>query len=213
MFSLNPVWVNFQPSETRDWLEKARAGDAEAFGEVCRLHETRLLRQALTLCGDHTVAAELAQETLVEAWRCLSRYHGRCQFFTWLCAILLNRYRSALRAKRAVPVSALAPHDQVAFQQCLDSLPDPGDSPDRAVQVVEQARSVLASIQTLPTKQQQVIYLRFYVGDSLEGIAAALGCSVGTVKSRLFRALERLRATKALQPSDLVALEPRPEAP
>jgi len=49
----------------------------------------------------------------------------------------------------------------------------------------------------LPAKHQQVIYLRFYVDDSLEGIAAALGCSVGTVKSRLFHALDKLRGMKA----------------
>jgi DNA-directed RNA polymerase specialized sigma24 family protein len=50
----------------------------------------------------------------------------------------------------------------------------------------------------LPAKQQQVIHLRFYVDDSLGGIAAALGCSVGTVKSRLFNALDKLRGMNAL---------------
>ena len=52
-------------------------------------------------------------------------------------------------------------------------------------------------IQALPAKHQQVIHLRFYVDDSLEGIAAALGCSVGTVKSRLFHALDKLRGMNA----------------
>ena len=52
-------------------------------------------------------------------------------------------------------------------------------------------------VQALPAKHQQVIYLRFYVDDSLEGIAAALGCSVGTVKSRLFHALDKLRKMNA----------------
>ena len=55
-------------------------------------------------------------------------------------------------------------------------------------------------IQTLPARHQQVIYLRFYVDNSLESIAAALGCSVGTVKSRLFHALEKLRKMNALNP-------------
>ena len=56
-----------------------------------------------------------------------------------------------------------------------------------------------ACIQALPTKHQRVIYLRFYVDDSLEAIAAALDCSVGTVKSRLFRALDKLRTMNSLQ--------------
>jgi len=50
----------------------------------------------------------------------------------------------------------------------------------------------------LPAKHQQVIYLRFYADDSLEGIAAALGCSMGTVKSRLYHALDKLRGMNAL---------------
>jgi len=49
----------------------------------------------------------------------------------------------------------------------------------------------------LPFKHQQVVYLRFYVGESLEGIAEAVGCSIGTVKSRLFHGLDKLREIKA----------------
>lgn len=53
-----------------------------------------------------------------------------------------------------------------------------------------------ACADSLPPKQRQVVYLRFYVDDSLEAIASAVGCSVGTVKSRLFYALEKLRRMK-----------------
>jgi RNA polymerase sigma-70 factor (ECF subfamily) len=62
----------------------------------------------------------------------------------------------------------------------------------------EEAALVRRCIEALPPKHQQVILLRFYVDDSLDGIAAALGCSVGTVKSRLFHALDKLRAMQAL---------------
>ena len=92
MISLNPVLVEIAPPKPRDLLAQALAGNPEAFGELCRAYETRLVRQAMTLCADAALAEELAQDTLVEAWKCLHRYNGRCQFFTWLCAILLNRY-------------------------------------------------------------------------------------------------------------------------
>ena len=107
MFSLNPVLVETARPETGGLLEQARAGDAEAFGEVCRVYETRLLRQAMALCGQASLAEDLAQDTLVEAWKCLRRYNGQCQFFTWLCAILLNRYRNTVRERRPLPFSAL----------------------------------------------------------------------------------------------------------
>src|SRR5437667_8712954 len=182
----------------RSLLDEAAAGDAEAYCDVCRVYETRLWRQAIALCGDASLAEDLAQDTLVEAWKCLRRYNGRCQFFTWLCAILLNRHRNTVRVKRPVPISSLAGHDRKEFQNSIDNLADQDSSPDQAAQLREQAALVRNCIEALPTKHQQFIYLRFYVDDTLEGIAAALGCSVGTVKSRLFHALDKLRGMNAL---------------
>jgi RNA polymerase sigma-70 factor (ECF subfamily) len=196
VFSLSPTFVETEISDMRSLLDQARAGDAEAFGEICRVHGTRLLRQAVALCGNPTLAEDLAQDTLVEAWKCLRRYNGRCQFFTWLCAILLNRYRNVLRANRFRPASTPGGRDQDEFEK-QTNLPDHAALPDQAVERREQAVLVRQCVQALPAKHQQVIYLRFYVDDSLEGIAAALGCSMGTVKSRLFHALDKLRKMNA----------------
>ena len=190
--------MEIEAPDTRGLLELSQAGDAEAFGEICRVYETRLLRQAMTLCGNNTLAEDLAQDTLVEAWKSLRRFNGRCQFFTWLCAILLNRYRNSVRRKRPTPVASLTSRDEDEFQNRLDQLADGESLPDQAAQLREQAALVLECLQALPEKHQQVIYLRFYVDHSLEGIAAALDCSVGTVKSRLFRALDTLREMNAL---------------
>ena len=192
-----PIFVETEISDARSLLDQARAGDAEAFSEICRVHGTRLLRQAVTLSGNLTLAEDLAQDTLVEAWKCLHRYNGRCQFFTWLCAILLNRYRNVLRGNRLRPASTPGGRDQDEFEKHTGNLTDHAALPDQAVERREQAVLVRQCVQALPAKHQQVIYLRFYVNDSLEGIAAALGCSVGTVKSRLFHALEKLRKMNA----------------
>lgn len=197
MFSLNPAFVQCETSDTRSFVEQAQAGDPEAFGEVCRAYETRLLRQAMALCGNAALAEDLAQDTLVEAWKCLRRYNGRCQFFTWLCAILLNRYRNTVREKRPKPFSAFPQHDRDDFQNRIANSTD-DCLPDQGLQLREEAALLRKCVETLPAKHQQVVYLRFYVDDSLAGIAAALGCSVGTVKSRLFHALDKLRGMNAL---------------
>ena len=193
MFRLNSAFVIHENPDTGSFVERAQAGDAEAFGEICRLYETRLLRQAMTLCGDPALAEDLAEDTLVEAWKCLRRYDRRCQFLTWLCAILLNRYRNTIREKRPTPFSAFSNIDRNEFQNSIDTLSDQDFLPDQAAQLREEAALVIECIRALPQKHQQVIYLRFYVDHSLEGIAAALGCSVGTVKSRLSRARDHLR--------------------
>jgi RNA polymerase sigma-70 factor, ECF subfamily len=197
VLSLNPSFVEMDAPETRCLLGQAQAGDAAAFGEICRAYETRLLRQAMALCGNETLAEELAQDTLVEAWKCLRRYNGRCQFFTWLCAILLNRWRNSVRKRRLAPFTALAGPDRDEFQNRIDNLADEQPAPDRAAQMREQAALVWKCVQILPVKQQQVVFLRFYVDDSVDGIATALGCSTGTVKSRLYHALDKLRAIDA----------------
>jgi RNA polymerase sigma-70 factor, ECF subfamily len=178
-------------------LDAARAGDPEAYGELCREFETRLLRHALTLCGNEALAEELAEDSLVEGWKSLHRYHGKCQFFTWLCAIMLNRYRNVLRRRRSTPI-----HPETGAtenENIIECVPDPGSAPDSELQAREQAALIIKCINSLPQKYQEVIYLRFYVDHSLEGIAEALGCSVGTVKSRLFRALDRLRASHSFK--------------
>ena len=192
------TFVKMEAPDTRSLLEGARSGDAEAFGEVCRIHEARLLRQAMTLCGNPTVAEELAQDTLVEAWKSLHRYNGCCQFFTWLCAILLNRHRNNLRRKDPPFLSALPESRDDPLPSIMEREVDSGPAPDEQARIREQAALVLACLRALPPKHQQVIYLRFYVDQSLEGIASALGCSLGTVKSRLFHGLEKLRQMRAL---------------
>lgn len=188
-------------------LDQAQAGSAEAFCDLARVYENRLLRQAMALCGEASQAEELAQDALVEAWKSLHRYNGRCQFFTWLCAILLNRYRHSLRAKHRFHFFPLSQTDPDGAKGDLAEIPDHDPRPDEVVQVREQTALVLQCIRALPAKQQEVIYLRFYVDQSLDGIAEALGCPVGTVKSRLFHALDRLRSMNALngRPNSLAA--------
>jgi RNA polymerase sigma-70 factor (ECF subfamily) len=197
VFSVTSTFVVTEPAFLPDLLQRAQAGDAEAFCQLCRPHEARLFRQAFSLCGDKALAEELAQDVLVEAWRCLPRYHGRCQFFTWLCAILLNRYRNVRRRQRPIPLSALDTNEQEGVRCRQEDLVDSAFRPDEVVERKERDDLLHRSLQRLSDKHRQVIYLRFFVDDSLEGIAAALNCSVGTVKSRLFHALEQLRALHA----------------
>lgn len=179
-------------------VSRAQSQDAEAFSDLCRLHGGTLLRQATALSCNASVAEDLVQETLFEAWKCIRRYNGKCRFFTWLCSILLHRHRNLLRKRRPTPFSFLWRADRDRAEAGLVNIADLNLGPDESAQHNERADEILRSLERLPRKQREVIHLRFYAHESLEGIAAALGCSVGTVKSRLFHALERLRKMKSL---------------
>src|SRR4029077_3236958 len=118
-----------------------------------RVHEGSLVRQATALCRDATLAEDLAQDTLVEAWKSLHRYDGRCRFFTWLCAILLNRYRNTLRARRPFwSFSASFGSDESPAG--LEQLPAREPRPDQALQLQEQAALVRQCVHALPLKHQ-----------------------------------------------------------
>src|SRR6202012_4575634 len=118
-------------------------GDCSAFSEMCRQYETRLIRQAMTLCGNTAQAEDLTQDTLVEAWRSLRRFNGQCQFFTWLCAILLNRFRNTLREKRFVVIS-----DEILREAGSEN----PAAPDQNLASGEQAALVRQCIAALPQK-------------------------------------------------------------
>jgi RNA polymerase sigma-70 factor (ECF subfamily) len=177
----------------------AQKGNAEAFGELCCWFENRLLRQAIIFSGDISTAEDLVQDTLLEAWKSLHRYNGRCQFFTWLCAIMHNRYHHLRRRHRFLIFLGFEKSVPDGTLPLLEQRPGKDLTPDQAVQAREQADLVRKCVHTLSRKHQQVIYLRFFVDDSLEGIALALGCSLGTVKSRLFHALHKLRTMPPLR--------------
>ena len=192
MFAWHPAFVELASSEEPlDLVEQARRGDEASFTALFRLHEGRLLRQAVLLCGDETLARDLAQDAMFEAWKSLTRYNGECRFFTWMCSILIHCHRRAIRRKRPLPFSWLFSFDRQRAESDLAEWADV-QTPCDAAQAGDRARVLRRCLARLPEKQRQVVYLRFYVEDSLDGIAAALGCSVGTVKSRLFKALDRL---------------------
>ena len=187
-----------EPVESPALLELARQGDSDAFCELCRLYQTRLLRQAMALCGHSESAEDLAQDAFVAAWKSIRCYDGKCRFFTWLCSILIHLHKSKLRDKRPLAQVMGTNPDGPNFDELLNNLADGAGCPAEALALSERASLLRQCLARLPEKHREVVYLRFYVDESLEGIATTLDCSPGTVKSRLFHALEKLRHMKSL---------------
>lgn len=193
MIAPDPINAGSEGLAAAETLRQAQAGDPEAFCELVREHEERLLRQAVLWCGDAALADDLAQDTLFTAWKQIARFDGRCRFFTWLCGILLNLARNASRKKRPLPVSSLSDDAREHTDRWLDGVVDPTESPEERLHREEREAAIRQCLDRLPGKHREIVYLRFFVDDSLEGIAAALDCPIGTVKSRLSNALEKLQ--------------------
>ena len=186
--------------ETQQLLQRAQEGNAEAFCALAQAHERRLFQQALALCRNPATAEDLAADTIIEAWKSIGRFDGRCRFSTWLYAILLHRHQKLVRQQRSRPVSlSLLPVSEAdASERLLERLPDPQPfSPDVLARTDDDAR-LREAVQALPEKHRQVVQLRFFEDAAVSEIAVALGLSVGTVKSRLHHALEKLRKMKTI---------------
>ena len=176
--------MNAPENDERELIDRAQAGEAIAFERLAEQHAARLWRCALALGKDSHWAEDLAQETLVEAWRSLARFDGRCRFSTWLYGVLRHRFLKGRRHQNAARLSAPDALGQVPCTAC---------TPDAAAEASEDAQRVRRAVASLPEEHRLVVELRFFAGATLDEIAAALGCPLGTVKYRLHHGLEKLR--------------------
>lgn len=181
----------FPPSnDASDLLALARAGDVAAFSKIMEAEQPRLMAQALAFCRDVHRAQDLVQETMIAAWKSLHRFDESCRLFTWLYVILLRQHRRSLGwFARRLPLATLAQQAMAARHE--PATPDEGGGADAA-----EAEMLRAMMAALPARHREVVRLRFYAGAGEGEIAAALGISPGTVKSRLHHALEKLRRMK-----------------
>jgi len=167
-------------------VQQAQAGSDQAFAELAQQFDVRLWRSALVMCRDEVSARDLVQETWLEAWKCLQRFDGRCQFSTWLHGILRHRYLKLVRRTARKPL--------VLIPSPVDDEPDPGQAlPGAALERREMHTALRELLAVLPDEQRQVLELRFWANAALADIATALDCPEGTVKSRLHHGLKKLR--------------------
>jgi RNA polymerase sigma-70 factor (ECF subfamily) len=186
---MNCRMVSQPNDDSAELVALARNGDVDAFSRLMQAQQTRLMGQALAFCGDTQLAQDLVQETMIAAWKSLRRYDGSCRFFTWLYVILLRQHRRSLRwFARRLPLPTA---DQIAFAERHAGTTAHDDATDAA-----ESELLRAMVDALPARHREVIRLRFYQDASEAEIAAALGISQGTVKSRLHHALDKLRRMK-----------------
>lgn len=182
-------------------LRRAREGDAEAFCQLAQPCEAKLYQQAFALCRNAASAEDLASETLVEAWKSLGRFNGGCRFSTWLYAILVHRAQKLFRTASRQPFlfdPTPSADDPASADRLLENVQDAHSLPDETLLENELSSHLRAVVKKLPREHQQVLLLRFYQDASLAEIAAALDLPLGTVKSRLHHALQKMRSSKDL---------------
>lgn len=167
-------------------------GNMDAFTELAHRYEPKLLSFLYRFVGNIAQAEDLLQTTLLKVYRARARFKGSGKFSTWLYTIAANLSRDYLRkTKKYTFVSLEAPVGQSS--KIVDFCEGNGESAFDTVQKKELARLVRMAVDRLPEEQRLAILLGHYENMGYAEIAKVLGCSKGTVKSRVFRAKMKLK--------------------
>jgi RNA polymerase sigma factor (sigma-70 family) len=175
-----------RPAEDSVLIARAVRGDSAAYEEIVQRYQQVAFRTAYVVTGSAPDAEDAAQEAFVKAFRALDRFRPDAQFRPWLLRIVANEARNRVRS------SGRRQHLELRLAEGFR----PGDaapSPEAVALAGDERRRLLAMVNALSGDDRRVITCRYFLDLSSEETAATLGVPEGTVKSRLSRALARLR--------------------
>ena len=175
-------------------IQRCAARDEQACAELVNEHQRMVYQLSLNLLGDHNEALDLSQEVFLRVFRTIHTFRGQSALRTWIFRIVINQARNRQRWWRRRHRS-----QQVSLDEHIRDHGDPPErstegSPDRVLGQKLLADRIRRALDELPFDQRTALVLREIDGLSYDEIGFSLGIAVGTVKSRLARAREALRA-------------------
>jgi RNA polymerase sigma factor (sigma-70 family) len=181
-------------------IERAKHGDQAAYEELVRQYQDLAFRTTFLITRSAAEAEDAAQDAFIKAYYALDRFHAGAPFRPWLLRIAANEARNRRSASYRRPTLALsAVEDRPSGDAAL--------SPEAAALAADQRRVLLAAIELLREEDQIVIAARYFLDLNEAEMADVLNCPRGTVKSRLSRALGRLRETLSAETQPVEQME------
>jgi RNA polymerase sigma-70 factor (ECF subfamily) len=177
----------------RELVERVQRGDSAAFDVLVRKYQHRVIGLIGRYVHDWSECQDIAQEVFMRAYRALGNFRGDAQFSTWLHRIAVNTAKNHLVAQnRRPPTDDIDVMDAEQFDPSF-RLRDT-DTPEHELLRQEVERTVMEAVNRLPGELRDAITLREVEGLSYDEIAERMGCPIGTVRSRIFRAREAIDA-------------------
>lgn len=176
----------------KDLIGRAKNGDQDAFGQLVLAHQNKVYTLCVHMVTNRDEAEDLAQEAFLKAWRSLSSFQEESSFATWMHRLTTNVCLDHLRKqtrRQNIAVAVSLDDEDSGWSEPADHSQDPQSHLERE----ERKRALGRALAQLPEAHRQMILMREVSGMSYQEIADALGADLGTVKSRISRARERLR--------------------
>ena len=196
----SPVAESSEPKDG-DLVERAQQGDMIAYETLVLRYRGKVFALAYSVVGNPEDANDIAQETFVRAWRALGRFRGQSSFYTWLYRITMNLGIDLKQKHTRHPSVELDEKIGLDDKQDVDFLGGKSDRPSAGIERSELQVAVRAAIEKLSPEHRTVIWLKEFDDLSYKDIAKTVGCSIGTVMSRLFYARKHL--AKLLEDSEI----------
>ena len=199
--------VSMEEKTDIELVELARDGDKDAFGLLAQRYQMIARRFAARLLGAEEGAQDLVQEAMLQAYLSLRHLRDPARFKSWLCGIVLNVCRSHLRDRKVAFFSLETIIGGLQFYPA----PFTGAvvTPERIAEEQELYQTVLDSVNTLSSGDRDIILLFYYAQLSLQEIVTLMNIPVSTVKVRLHRARQRLKAVLLEQHPEIMPRERR----
>lgn len=175
----------------RALVERVQKGDKRAFDLLVIKYQHRVLAVVNRFVRDASEAQDVAQDAFIKAYRALPNFRGDSAFYTWIYRIAINTAKNYLVARNRRPPSSDVEMDDAEFFSGNDALHEM-NTPERNFLRDELQKEIIQAFNDLPPDLRTAITLREMDGLSYEEIAEVMGCPVGTVRSRIFRAREAI---------------------
>ena len=174
-------------------VKQTQRGDKAAFNLLVIKYQHRVAKLVSRFVHNHQEAEDVVQEAFIKAYRAIGKFRGESQFYTWLYRIAVNTAKNYLVSRSRKPPASDLDAEEAETMSVGARLTDIA-TPERNMLADEIAGTVRRVIEELPEDLRTALTLREFEGLSYDDIANAMGCPVGTVRSRIFRAREAIDA-------------------
>jgi len=178
-----------------DLVKRCQAGNAEAFDELVVRYRTRVFGMIYNMVHSEQDAWDLAQDSFLKAWKSIKRFRGQSSFYTWIYRIVMNVTIDWLR-KKQIKAGGAEFDDAIQLKEvdpASKTMPKADALPSENLEQREIRTEIDKAIAQLSPEHRAVILMKEIDGMQYHEIAEALGCSIGTVMSRLFYARKKLQ--------------------